>query len=87
MQLASRVVDKKHLVNKAPQFARAWDMPEEPKQEDLDLFLGHDAVLDAVLKDKKYREGIRAVQMMDVLKKRLLRMLSCQQRILTFLTS
>ncbi|KAI0905039.1 hypothetical protein F4823DRAFT_567141 [Ustulina deusta] len=66
MQLASRVVDKKHLVNKAPQFARAWDMPEEPKQEDLDLFLGHDAVLDAVLKDKKYREGIRAVQMMDV---------------------
>ncbi|TGJ82914.1 hypothetical protein E0Z10_g5844 [Xylaria hypoxylon] len=66
MQLASRVVDKKHLVNKAPRFAKAWDMPEEPKQEELDPFLGKDTVLDALLKEKTYREGIRAVQMMDV---------------------
>ncbi|KAI1426151.1 hypothetical protein F5Y12DRAFT_794615 [Xylaria sp. FL1777] len=66
MQLASRVVDKKNLVNKAPRFARAWDMPEEPEQEELDSVLGNDIVLDALLKDKTYREGIRAVQMMDV---------------------
>ncbi|KAI0417612.1 hypothetical protein F5X98DRAFT_136713 [Xylaria grammica] len=66
MQLASRVVDKKHLVNKAPRFAGAWDMPEEPNQEELDPFIGKDTVLDALIKEKRYREGIRAVQMMDV---------------------
>ncbi|KAI0535213.1 hypothetical protein GGR58DRAFT_21039 [Xylaria digitata] len=66
MQLASRVVDKKHLVNKAPRFGGAWDMPEEPKQEELDPFLGKDTVLDALLKESRYREGIRAVQMMDI---------------------
>ncbi|KAI0425256.1 P-loop containing nucleoside triphosphate hydrolase protein [Xylaria sp. FL1042] len=66
MQLASRVVDKKNFVNKAPRFGRAWDMPEEPEQEELDSVLGKDMVLDALVKDPKYREGIRAVQMMDV---------------------
>ncbi|KAI0802611.1 hypothetical protein GGR55DRAFT_419031 [Xylaria sp. FL0064] len=66
MQLASRVVDKKNFVNKAPRFGRAWDMPEEPPQEELDTVLGKDIVLDALLQNEKYREGIRAVQMMDV---------------------
>ncbi|KAF2970306.1 hypothetical protein GQX73_g3281 [Xylaria multiplex] len=66
MQLASRVVDKKHLVNKAPRFGGAWDMPEEPKQEELDPFLGKDTVLDVLLKEPRYKEGIRAVQMMDI---------------------
>ncbi|KAI0976012.1 hypothetical protein F4678DRAFT_210295 [Xylaria arbuscula] len=66
MQLASRVVDKKNFVNKAPRFAKAWDMPTEPEQEELDSVLGKDIVLDALLKNEEYRNGIRAVQMMDI---------------------
>ncbi|KAI0486862.1 hypothetical protein F4859DRAFT_316379 [Xylaria cf. heliscus] len=66
MQLASRVVDKKNPVRRAPQFAGAWDMPNEPEQKELDPFLGEDTVLDALLQHKKYREGIRAVEMMDI---------------------
>ncbi|KAI0104167.1 hypothetical protein GGR51DRAFT_561223 [Nemania sp. FL0031] len=66
MQLASRVVDKKHPVPKAPRFSGAWDMPEETQQKELDPFLGEDGVLDALLRKDKLREGIRAVEMMDV---------------------
>ncbi|KAI0526544.1 P-loop containing nucleoside triphosphate hydrolase protein [Xylaria bambusicola] len=66
MQLASRVVDKKNFVKKAPRLAKVWEMPEESKQEELDPLLGKDAVLDALIKDTKSREGIRAIQMMDV---------------------
>ncbi|KAI0195067.1 hypothetical protein EV127DRAFT_419972 [Xylaria flabelliformis] len=66
MQLASRVVDRKHPVRRAPQFTGAWDMPSEPEQLELDPFLGEDTVLDALLRDEKYREGIRAVAMMDI---------------------
>ncbi|KAI1359857.1 hypothetical protein F5Y08DRAFT_64500 [Xylaria arbuscula] len=66
IQLASRVVDKKNFVKKAPQLARVWDMPDEPKQEELDHLLGKDVVLDALLRDKDSRQGLRAIQMMDV---------------------
>ncbi|KAJ8129179.1 hypothetical protein O1611_g4451 [Lasiodiplodia mahajangana] len=66
MQLASRVVDKKHPIPKAPRFTGEWDMPEETQQKDLDPFLGEDEVLDALLRKDKLREGIRAVEMMDV---------------------
>jgi hypothetical protein len=66
MQLASRVVDKKHPIPKAPRFNGAWAMPEEPEQKELDPFLGEDVVLDALLRKEKFREGIRAVEMMDV---------------------
>ncbi|KAI0879754.1 hypothetical protein GGS24DRAFT_508634 [Hypoxylon argillaceum] len=66
MQLASRVVDKKHPVPKAPRFNGAWAMPEEPEQKDPDPFLGEDSILDALLTTEKFREGIRAVEMMDV---------------------
>ncbi|KAI1757811.1 hypothetical protein F4782DRAFT_525626 [Xylaria castorea] len=66
MQLASRVVDRKNPVRRAPQFAGAWDMPNEPEQIELDPFLGEDTVLDALLRNQKHREGIRAVAMMDI---------------------
>ncbi|KAI0550222.1 hypothetical protein F4679DRAFT_213176 [Xylaria curta] len=66
MQLASRVVDRKHPVRRAPQFTGAWDMPSEPEQLELDPFLGEDTVLDALLRNQKHREGIRAVAMMDI---------------------
>ncbi|KAI3337271.1 hypothetical protein HD806DRAFT_33086 [Xylariaceae sp. AK1471] len=66
MQLASRVVDKKHPIPRAQRFSGAWVMPEDPEQEDLDKHLGKDIVLDAILVDEKYRDGIRAVEMMDV---------------------
>ncbi|KAJ2988046.1 hypothetical protein NUW58_g4182 [Xylaria curta] len=66
MQLASRIVDKKHPLRSAPRFTGAWDMPEEPQQMELDPFLGKDAVLDALLRNQKYREGIRAIAMMDI---------------------
>ncbi|GAP89363.1 putative snf2 family domain-containing protein [Rosellinia necatrix] len=65
MQLASRVVDKKHPIHKAQRFTGAWAMPEEAEQKDLDPMLGKDAVLDALLRNQKYREGIRAIEMMD----------------------
>ncbi|KAI1313709.1 hypothetical protein F5Y03DRAFT_105613 [Xylaria venustula] len=66
MQLASRVVDKKSFVNKAPRLAKVWDMPTEPAQDELDSVLGKDIVLDALLKNEEYKNGIRAVQMMDI---------------------
>ncbi|KAI1431593.1 hypothetical protein GGR50DRAFT_56597 [Xylaria sp. CBS 124048] len=66
MQLASRVVDKKHPIPKAERVSAMWDMPEEPRQEDLDQHLGKDPVIDEILKQDKYRKGIRAIQMMDV---------------------
>lgn len=65
MQLASRVVDKKHPVAKAPSFNGAWVMPEEPEQKELDSFLGKDTVLDALLRREELRAGIRAVELMD----------------------
>ncbi|KAI0402637.1 hypothetical protein F4802DRAFT_617515 [Xylaria palmicola] len=65
MQLASRVVDKKHFLHKAPGFTKTWDMPEEPRQMPLEPFLGNDTVLDALLQNERYKEGIRAVEMMD----------------------
>ncbi|KAI8624384.1 hypothetical protein F5Y19DRAFT_317860 [Xylariaceae sp. FL1651] len=65
MQLASRVVDKKHPIPKAQRFDGAWAMPEIPLQEDLNKHCGKDIVLDAILSEEKYREGIRAVEMMD----------------------
>ncbi|KAI1132951.1 hypothetical protein F5Y10DRAFT_260574 [Nemania abortiva] len=66
MQLASRVVDKKHPIPKAARFNGAWAMPEETEQKDLDLHLGKDKVLDALLRNEKLREGVRAVEMMDI---------------------
>ncbi|KAI1180338.1 hypothetical protein F4777DRAFT_311572 [Nemania sp. FL0916] len=66
MQLASRVVDKKHPIPKAPRSTSTWDMPGEAKQKDLDSVLGKDNVLDTLLQNDKYRKGIRAVEMMDV---------------------
>lgn len=65
MQLASRVVDKKHPVAKAPRFNGAWVMPEEPEQKELDPFLGKDTVLDALLRKEKFKGGIRSVELMD----------------------
>lgn len=66
MQLASRVVDKKNPVRRAPQFTRPWDMPTEPEQIELEPFLGEDTVLDALLRNETYREGTRAVALMDI---------------------
>ncbi|RYC58078.1 hypothetical protein CHU98_g8124 [Xylaria longipes] len=66
MQLASRVVDKKNPVRRAPQFTGAWDMPSEPEQIDVDPFLGEDTVLDALLRNENHRDGIRAVAKMDI---------------------
>ncbi|KAI1116138.1 hypothetical protein F5Y14DRAFT_87382 [Nemania sp. NC0429] len=65
MQLASRVVDKKHPVPKAPKSRGGWALPEEPEQKELGPFLGKDTVLDALLKKEEFRGGIRAVELMD----------------------
>ncbi|KAI0460393.1 hypothetical protein F5B21DRAFT_6066 [Xylaria acuta] len=66
MQLASRVVDRKNPVRRAPQFTGVWHMPNEPEQIELKPFLGEDTVLDALLRNKEYCEGIRAIAMMDI---------------------
>ncbi|KAI0448071.1 hypothetical protein F4803DRAFT_6111 [Xylaria telfairii] len=66
MQLASRVVDKKNPVRRAPQFTGPWDMPTEPEKIELEPFLGKDDVLDALIRNEKYCEGIRAIAMMDI---------------------
>jgi SNF2 family DNA or RNA helicase len=66
MQLASRVVDKKNPIPKAQRFNGAWDMPEDPEQEELDKYMNKDIVLDALIKHEEYKNDIRAVQMMDI---------------------
>ncbi|KAI5924934.1 hypothetical protein F4810DRAFT_102974 [Camillea tinctor] len=63
MQLASRVVDKKHPIPKAQRFNEGFDMPEEPAQQDLSEHRNKDAVLDQVL--DKYDTAIRSITMMD----------------------
>lgn len=65
MQLASRVVDKKHPIHKVKKSAGPWVMPEEPQQKDLDPMVGKDTVLDVLLSKTQFREGIRAIEMMD----------------------
>ncbi|KAI0602873.1 hypothetical protein F4775DRAFT_587406 [Biscogniauxia sp. FL1348] len=63
MQLASRVVDKKHPIPKAQPFNEGFDMPEEPEQQDLSEHRNKDAVLDKVLDN--YETSIRSITMMD----------------------
>ncbi|KAI1633308.1 hypothetical protein F4809DRAFT_623937 [Biscogniauxia mediterranea] len=63
MQLASRVVDKKHPIPKAQPFNEGFDMPEEPEQKDLSEHRNKDAVLDKVLDN--YETSIRSITMMD----------------------
>ncbi|KAI1265102.1 hypothetical protein F5Y18DRAFT_417262 [Xylariaceae sp. FL1019] len=65
MQLASRVVDKKHPIPKAQRFDGAHTMPEDPPQQDLTHHVGKDGVLDYLLDNAEYREGIRSLEMMD----------------------
>ncbi|KAI0165776.1 hypothetical protein GGR57DRAFT_135582 [Xylariaceae sp. FL1272] len=65
MQLASRVVDKKHPIPKAQRFDGAHTMPEDPPQQDLTHHVGKDGVLDYLLSNAGYREGIRSLEMMD----------------------
>ncbi|KAI2630567.1 hypothetical protein GGS21DRAFT_524910 [Xylaria nigripes] len=66
MQLASRVVDKKHPIPKAERLSGLWAMPEDPEQEQLDQHMGKDKIIDELLRQQKFREGIRAIQMMDI---------------------
>ncbi|KAI1826154.1 P-loop containing nucleoside triphosphate hydrolase protein [Xylaria intraflava] len=66
MQLASRVVDEKHPIPKAERDNGEWDMPTEPKQEDLEQHFGEDSVIDELLRQERYKKGIRAIQMMDI---------------------
>ncbi|KAI1321861.1 hypothetical protein F5Y16DRAFT_405056 [Xylariaceae sp. FL0255] len=66
MQLASRVVDKKHPVPKSKRFDGAWTMPEEVVQRtDLFTYKGKDCILDLLLGDEPYHQSILAVEMMD----------------------
>ncbi|KAI1500370.1 hypothetical protein F5X99DRAFT_237696 [Biscogniauxia marginata] len=63
MQLASRVVDKKHPVPKAQPFNEGFGKPEEPEQKDLSEHRNKDSVLDNVL--AQHGAGIRSITMMD----------------------
>ncbi|KAI0396942.1 hypothetical protein F5Y17DRAFT_45511 [Xylariaceae sp. FL0594] len=66
MQLASRVVDKKHPVKRAQRSKGEWQMPTDPPQDDLTKYAGEDTVMDTILADDRYKGGIRAIQMMNV---------------------
>ncbi|KAI0114866.1 hypothetical protein F4814DRAFT_439957 [Daldinia grandis] len=63
MQLASRVVDQKNPIPKAQEFGQSFEMPTEPKQQNIDTHIGKDNVLDKVI--KAHKDGIRAITMMD----------------------
>ncbi|KAI1644517.1 P-loop containing nucleoside triphosphate hydrolase protein [Daldinia loculata] len=63
MQLASRVVDQKNPIPKAQEFGQSFEMPTEPKQQNIDTHIGKDNVLDKVI--EAHKDGIRAITMMD----------------------
>ncbi|KAF3063787.1 Protein CHROMATIN REMODELING 20 [Daldinia childiae] len=63
MQLASRVVDQKNPIPKAQEFGHSFEMPTEPKQDNIDIHIGKDNVLDKVI--AVHKDGIRAITMMD----------------------
>lgn len=60
-QLASRVVDKKDPLPKATSMRRYFTEPQQVAHQDTAVYLGRDAILDALLQSDDIREGISSV--------------------------
>lgn len=65
MQLSSRVVDHRNPIPKAQRLGELFELPNEPKQENLGASKGKDAVLDAVLASQEHVSVIRKIVTSD----------------------
>ncbi|KAL2020259.1 hypothetical protein VTK56DRAFT_8583 [Thermocarpiscus australiensis] len=68
-QLASRVVDKKNPDPWSKRFAEYFAPPRIPDQEDVSKALGHDQVLDALLKSDDVGKLVRKITSTDTFEK------------------